>query len=149
MLTEYSHANCSLTAWAYAKIGIVNAGPLLDALAAHSLPLISAFDPQNLANLAWAFANCGIWHAPLLEAIAATSIRKIAQTALREMGCTAWAFDVLNLQHVPLLASISRESQSTEAEGVGDLAALVDFALSCGAGRYVWPTSATMDLKGR
>jgi len=46
------------TAWALAALGYLNM-PLLSAIAAEAIKKMSEFVPQELSNMAWAFAKLG------------------------------------------------------------------------------------------
>jgi len=59
-------------AWAFAKLDMWPQ-PLMDALAAQSIAIISDFIPQNIGNLAWSYAHCRKTNAPLMHAMAAAS----------------------------------------------------------------------------
>ena len=65
---------------------------MLGAIAAASISKIADFNPQDLANTAWAFATLQIKDEGLLGAIAAASISKIADFNPQDLANTAWAF---------------------------------------------------------
>lgn len=60
----------SITAWSFATLECSD-WPLLNAIAAASLPPILQFDAQCLSNTVWAFASCYYLDWPLSHSIAA------------------------------------------------------------------------------
>merc|ERR1712113_160531 len=86
----------SLISWAIAKLDVSDP-PLMTALAAASLRLVSDAQPQGLANTAWALATSVVRHKPLLDAIAAASLRMMTQFGQQELGNTSWAFAELRV----------------------------------------------------
>lgn len=64
--------------------------------------MLEAFDPQNLANLAWAFAIFGILNTPLMDAISSQAILKIQQYSTQELANTGWASHTATVQRQSL-----------------------------------------------
>mmetsp|Transcript_58519 Transcript_58519/g.189604 ORF Transcript_58519/g.189604 Transcript_58519/m.189604 type:complete len:83 (+) Transcript_58519:607-855(+) len=66
--------------------------PLLESIAAASVPMISQFTPQNLANTAWAFDILEVCDAPLMHAISAQALRSISEFGAQPLanlaGCS-------------------------------------------------------------
>jgi len=70
----------------------------LSAIASAAINSISdsALQPQNLSNLAWAFAKLAFSHAPLLAAISAAAIRRLEEFRSQELANTAWSIATLS-----------------------------------------------------
>ena len=66
--------------------------PLWSALSAAALARIKLFNPQDLANTAWAFATAGCATPALFDAIAAESERRVLDFSPQGLANTAWAF---------------------------------------------------------
>jgi len=67
---------------------------LLDELARASAASIGKFNPQELANTAWAFATVGHASPALFEAVSRASVASIGQFTPQALANTAWAFAV-------------------------------------------------------
>ena len=50
------------------------------------------FNPQNLANTAWAFATLGHMDVQLLTALAREAARRLGDFKPQELANTVWAF---------------------------------------------------------
>ena len=66
--------------------------PLLDAIALEAAPRLHAFKPQELANLAWAFAALGHAAPALLDAIALEAAPRLAGFSPQGLVNLAWAY---------------------------------------------------------
>ncbi|KAJ1459195.1 hypothetical protein M885DRAFT_560952, partial [Pelagophyceae sp. CCMP2097] len=78
--------------WGIAKIGNVEAPALFEAVAAEASKKIATFDPQNLANIVWAYATVGVKAPALFEAVATESSKKIATFVPQDLVNTVWAY---------------------------------------------------------
>jgi len=69
----------------------------MDSISEEAIRTITAFDPQALANTAWAFARCGLTNRALLTAIASQAIKLISDDAFADQNLvnTAWAIATL------------------------------------------------------
>jgi len=78
-------------------------------IASSSIPLIThtKFQPQSLANTAWAFSPLALCHRPLLDSISSSSRPKITQFNGQALENSAWAYANLELRDVPLLKAIA------------------------------------------
>ena len=65
-------------------------------LAARSVESMGAFNPQDLANTAWAFAKTGQASPALFEAIAAASVPRLRDFNPQALANTAWAYAALD-----------------------------------------------------
>merc|ERR1712054_705960 len=79
--------------------------PLMDAIAAGSMPIITHFDSQGLSNLAWACAQLWIAHVPLMDAISAQARNLISSSCQQELANFAWSNWVILLSKPELLRS--------------------------------------------
>lgn len=84
--------------------------PLLHALAAASIRKISAYMPQDRANMAWSFSTRREAHVPLLTSLAAAARRNIRHFLPQHHSNTAWALATLRFTHCPLLHAIASAS---------------------------------------
>eukprot|EP00962_Isochrysis_galbana_P001836 scaffold473_cov104-Isochrysis_galbana.AAC.8 len=100
------------TAHALAKLHIRSEGwkGLWRVLAAASLRGLSKFDPQGLANTAWAFATAGHATPALLDAIAAEAAPRVGEFTEQGLGNTAWAFATAGHAAPALLDAIAAEA---------------------------------------
>lgn len=64
--------------WAFATINYLPSTSFLYQCAAHCLKQLPAFNPQNIANVAWAYAKFGYEPAELFKALA-TDVRSCSQ----------------------------------------------------------------------
>eukprot|EP00965_Chrysotila_dentata_P066696 2208205-Pleurochrysis_carterae.AAC.1 len=65
---------------------------LLGVLAHTSAGSIGQFNPQELANTAWAYATVGHASPALFEAVSRASMASIGQFNPQDLANTAWAF---------------------------------------------------------
>lgn len=70
--------------------------PLLTSTAAASLPRITDYRPQELANIAWSFSRLKCNHCPLLHATSSEALPKLTEFVSLNIANTAWAFCVLS-----------------------------------------------------
>lgn len=70
VLQTFTSQNIANTAWAYARVGILNA-ELMDALAERALvpEVLASFQAQDLANTVWAYTVLGLESPALMEAL--------------------------------------------------------------------------------
>ena len=87
-------ARCvSNTVHALAKLAIPAAWEhLWKELERAALARVSEFDPQGLANRAWAFATAGRSAPALFDAMAAETARRVRDFNPQDLANTAWAF---------------------------------------------------------
>lgn len=70
--------------------------PLLDSIAASSLPPLREFQEQGLANSSWSVSKCGYPDSPLLNAIAAASRPRLRDNFdVQEIANTSWSYALL------------------------------------------------------
>jgi len=91
--------------------------PLWDALSGSALPIIPAFNNQDLTNTAWALAPCRFLNEPLLNSISAASIFRQDEWQPQDRANTAWALAKLGFCHEPLLSAISAVLQRRLSNG--------------------------------
>ncbi len=60
------------------------------------------FNPQNLANTAWAFATLGMRQEELLGAIAGRALVKLEEFSVQSWVVASWAFATLGVRQVLL-----------------------------------------------
>ena len=65
---------------------------LFDALASASVARVREFNPQALANTAWAYATAGHAAPQLLDALASASAARVREFNPQELANTAWAY---------------------------------------------------------
>ena len=65
------------------------------------------FNPQNLANSAWAFAKAGQSDAPLFTALARKAEHCADNFNLQELANTAWAFATAGQKDASLFAALA------------------------------------------
>ena len=68
------------------------------------------FNPQDLANRAWAFASLGQPDARLFTALAREAERRLGGFTAQNLANTAWAFATLGHKDVPLFKAMPREA---------------------------------------
>lgn len=66
-------------AWSFAKLRWVHHSPLVESIAAESIPRLGDARTQELANMAWAYSRLEVRACPLLPAISSSSLRRISQ----------------------------------------------------------------------
>ena len=62
---------------------------------------LEEFNPQDLANAAWAFATLGVRHVELVEllgAIAGRALVRLEEFNPQDLANTAWAFATLGVR---------------------------------------------------
>ena len=100
MLPELDARAVANLAHAFAKAGIVGAGPwqiLWAALPEAVRWRLGGFTEQNLSNTAWAFATVGHASPELLNAISAEAVRwRLGGFDSQQLSNLAWAFAVFN-----------------------------------------------------
>ena len=69
------------------------------------------FNPQVLANTAWAFATLGQADAQLFTALAREAERRVGNFNPQDPANTAWAFATLGQQDASLFTALSREAE--------------------------------------
>mmetsp|Transcript_8492 Transcript_8492/g.15056 ORF Transcript_8492/g.15056 Transcript_8492/m.15056 type:complete len:294 (-) Transcript_8492:16-897(-) len=72
-----------------------------------SIESIAEFEPQHLANFAWACALLEYVNDQLLDAISSQAILKISEFAHLNLANTAWAFAALEVPDERLISAIS------------------------------------------
>merc|ERR1711904_747488 len=72
-ITELNRQELSMTAWAFATLGI-RPQPLLTAIAAQAIPCIQVFGMLEISNLAWAFARLVERDGQLMAAISSQAL---------------------------------------------------------------------------
>ena len=87
------------------------ASKLFDAIAAESKPRLSEFNPQELANTAWAFATAGVPAPELFDEIAAESKPRLSEFNPQELTSTAWAFATAGVPAPELFDEIATASK--------------------------------------
>ena len=70
---------------------------LFDALASASVARVREFNPQELANTAWAYATAGHAAPQLLDALASASVARVREFNPQNLANTAWAYAVLDV----------------------------------------------------
>jgi 23S rRNA-/tRNA-specific pseudouridylate synthase len=83
---------------------------LLDAIASKAMILMSDFEGQGLANLAWSWSTLVVQHPPLIYSIAAPALPRLPEFAFQNIANLAWSFAVCEISHLPLFDSISAEA---------------------------------------
>ena len=74
----------------------ISGARLFEAVAVEAEAQIRNFKPQNLSNVAWAFATLGIPAPRLFEAVAAESEVQIRNFKPQDLSNMTWAFATLN-----------------------------------------------------
>ena len=102
----------SNTAHAIAKLDLRGTawGILWKDLEGAALARRSEFEPQNLANLAWAFATAGRATHALLDAVAEESAGRVRDFEPQHLANTAWAFATAGHAAPALFDAIGREA---------------------------------------
>ena len=91
-------ASVCVQVWAYANLGIVPSGNLLDEFARMAMFKIAEFSPQNVSNFLWAFAKLNV---PKPELFEAGELFKPANIGGRAHGggiASGWEVEVLGVQ---------------------------------------------------
>ena len=99
-----------------AKSHALGARGLFDAVAAAAPPKLSEFEPQHLANTAWAFATAGHEAPALLDAIAAAAVSHMSGFTPQGLANTAWAYATLGHPAPALLDAIAEEARKRPGE---------------------------------
>ncbi|KAJ1616989.1 hypothetical protein T492DRAFT_1103190 [Pavlovales sp. CCMP2436] len=94
-----------------AKLRFEPASATMCLLGAEAVPRIGEFEPQGLANTAWAFATMGTPAPQLFVAIARESEQRIASFKPQGLSNTAWAFATLGTSAPQLFEAIACESK--------------------------------------
>ena len=84
----------------------VNDSELLQALSPAAVLHIWEFNPQDLANTAWAFATLAVEESELLEAVRPAAVCKIWEFNPQNLANTAWAFATLAVDDSELLEEV-------------------------------------------
>lgn len=80
----------------------------MEAIAASSLPMLSHFGAQDLANTSWAFATRLFLDPPLMQSLAASAIPRLSDYDAQDLANTSWAYAPLSVNDSePLLESIA------------------------------------------
>ena len=69
---------------------------------------MSNFNPQDLANTAWAFGTLGQAYARLFTALAREAERCVGNFNLQDLANTAWAFASLGQPDTQLFTALAR-----------------------------------------
>jgi len=105
---------------------------LMHELVAAAVIKIHDFNPQDLANTAWAVANLRMRDSTLMDSISAQARSKLSHFEGSDFSTTAWAFSVLGEEHKTLLDAISAEAiKKIDSLGAQQLGTLVDLGLPC------------------
>lgn len=78
LLTAFDSQGLSNTAWAYAKLSLMDQS-VLDAILLGSFGIVAGLRGQDLSNMFWAFATSQLVNWPLFAAISAQALRKLSQ----------------------------------------------------------------------
>jgi hypothetical protein len=127
-MTQANAQDCTNLAWAYAKVGDANCGEILQAVAARMVggdtldPLkasrsnflkakphlgCDAFQAQELANVAWAFATAGRGMPTLLvKGISAEIVSRTNELNAQDVANVTWAFAKLGEGGDPLFEAV-------------------------------------------
>lgn len=81
--------------------------PLLAALSASAAELLSQFNAQGLANLAWSCASLEIADEQIFKSISEHAATHAYQFDAQELSNTAWSFAYLKYLNDPILATLS------------------------------------------
>ena len=102
----------SNTAHAIAKLNLRGAawGGLWKEIEGAALARRSEFEPQALANTAWAFATAGRATTALLDAVAEESAGRVRELNPQNLANTAWAFATAGHAALAFFDAIGRES---------------------------------------
>jgi len=93
---------------------------------------IHEFNPQDLANTAWAVANIRMRDNQLMHFISAEIRGKLTKFEGSDFSSTAWAFSTLEVDAGPLLTAISSEVlHKLSSLGWQQLGTLADLDLPC------------------
>jgi len=103
---------------------LTHSGPLMQAISASSIPIISSARATELSNIVWAFAWLAVHHVPLFLAISASARPKlrafgIAEWQPLELSGMAWALARRLSWDPPLrhsIASAARRTRSCQCE---------------------------------
>ncbi|KAJ1453804.1 hypothetical protein M885DRAFT_567043 [Pelagophyceae sp. CCMP2097] len=117
MMKTFSHQNLSNTVWAYATAG-VEAPVLFEAVAREAKTRIETLQPQDVAEMAWAFAKTGALRgeeaARLFDAIARGAALHapptVALFSAQDLAKTAWAFATARVSAPALFCAIAGEA---------------------------------------
>lgn len=84
----------------------------MDALAEDAVEKIAAFNAQNLANIAWAYATLELFPGALLGAVASAAIARRRELDPQSLANTVWAYAALDWRHEPLVAVIAEDARA-------------------------------------
>eukprot|EP00747_Dinoflagellata_sp_TGD_P131508 gnl/TRDRNA2_/TRDRNA2_174973_c1_seq3.p1 gnl/TRDRNA2_/TRDRNA2_174973_c1~~gnl/TRDRNA2_/TRDRNA2_174973_c1_seq3.p1 ORF type:complete len:163 (+),score=31.39 gnl/TRDRNA2_/TRDRNA2_174973_c1_seq3:115-603(+) len=103
---DFFPQHLSNSPWAVAALMYCH-DPLLDALAAASIPRISEFCPQALGATAWSMSTLSLFNVPLRAALSKAAMRKMTEFQPEAIGGTAWSMAKISVQDMPLLNALS------------------------------------------
>ena len=83
---------------------------LMDAITEEVHNQISEFQPQNIANISWAYATLRIENEEFYATIAQTASVRLTECDVRAMASIAWSFARIVKQDAPLIDAISELS---------------------------------------
>eukprot|EP00747_Dinoflagellata_sp_TGD_P110369 gnl/TRDRNA2_/TRDRNA2_170935_c2_seq2.p1 gnl/TRDRNA2_/TRDRNA2_170935_c2~~gnl/TRDRNA2_/TRDRNA2_170935_c2_seq2.p1 ORF type:complete len:162 (+),score=14.99 gnl/TRDRNA2_/TRDRNA2_170935_c2_seq2:495-980(+) len=101
-------------AWSVAVM-VYGHRPLMDALAAASIPQIRECDPQGMGNTAWSFSKLRWADRPLLHSLSSQAIRTISQFETRDLAKIAWSFATIEFCDQPLLDALAAAALRQES----------------------------------
>lgn len=83
--------------------------PVFEIISEQTLARITESEPQNLANIAWAFATIKWCNEPLVSAMAEQCVRSVKQFGPQECANFAWALANIMLVDMPCLAALGNK----------------------------------------
>jgi len=114
MLPELDARQLANVAHAFAKAGLIGAGPwesVWAALPEAALRSLGDGNPQDFSNTAWAFATAGHVAPELFNAISAEALRRrLGGFNAQDLSNTAWAFATAGHESSELFHAISAEA---------------------------------------
>jgi hypothetical protein len=83
---------------------------LMNEVAQEAILQCPKFNPQDLANTAWAFATLGIKNDPLFGALAQEASKQVSHFIPQALANAAWAFATLGIKNDQLFSALAQEA---------------------------------------
>lgn len=108
----------AITAWALATLQLggglqfwVDHAGLLNDLSARAIDTSRHMSPQELSQVAWAFAKMFLWSKGLTDAVASAALVKLVDCEPVHLRNFAWSYATMLVRYMPLLAAPSQHIQ--------------------------------------
>ncbi|CEO97857.1 hypothetical protein PBRA_005971 [Plasmodiophora brassicae] len=89
---------------------------LFNALGNRALEIMPDFNPQCVANTAWAFATLSIQNRPLFNALGSRALEIISGFNPQNVANTAWAFATVSVENLALFNALANRGVETISE---------------------------------